>query len=58
MTLDSAGIASHYLLTDAEGHPAHARFAELVGRRVRLTGEVWRDADLNLLRVEETAGVW
>jgi hypothetical protein len=58
MTIDSTGLASHYLLTDAEGRPAHAQFAELVGRKVRLTGEVWREGDLNLLRVEEAVVAW
>ena len=58
LMVDSAGSVAHYLLTDAEGRPAHARFAELVGRKVRLTGEVWREGDLLLMRVEETAVVW
>jgi hypothetical protein len=58
MTIDSTGHTAHYLLTDASGRPAHAWFAELVGRNVRLTGEVWREGDLSLMRVEETVVAW
>jgi hypothetical protein len=58
MTIDSGGSAAHYLLTDAGGRPAHKRFAELVGRRVRLTGEAWKEGDLTLMWVEETVVVW
>jgi hypothetical protein len=58
ITVDSAGSAAHYLLTYAEDRPAHAWFADLVGRRVRLTGEVWREGDLSLMRVEKTVVVW
>jgi hypothetical protein len=58
MTVDSAGGVAHYLLTDAGGRPAHAWFADLVGRRVRLTGEVWREGDLTLMWVEETVVAW
>jgi hypothetical protein len=46
------GGVDHVLLTDADGAPAHRRFARLVGRPVRVTGERYRAGDLELLRVE------
>lgn len=58
MTTDSTGSVNHYLLTDADGHPAPGWFAELVGRRVRLTGEVDREGDLLVMRVRQTTMGW
>lgn len=53
MTEDSTGTMIHLLLTDQDGQPAHRRFAELVGRRLTLRGEVIRDGDLLVMRVEK-----
>ncbi len=58
MTRDSAGVVRHYLLADGTGRPASAWFAEFVGRRVELTGELIQDADLPVLRVTRTVVVW
>ncbi len=58
MTEDSSGRLSHYLLTDAAGRSASAFYAEFVGRRVELTGEVIQDADLPVMRVEKTVVMW
>jgi len=58
MTTDASGKMVHYLLTDASGRSASAFYAEFVGRRVELTGEVIQDADLPVLRVEKTVVVW
>jgi nitrite reductase/ring-hydroxylating ferredoxin subunit len=58
MTTDESGKVTHYLLADADGRAASALFAEFVGRRVELTGEVIQDADLALLRVERTVLIW
>ena len=58
MTTDSAGRVTHYLLADAAGMAAGASFAEFVGRRVELTGEVIQDADLPVMRVKRTVVVW
>jgi len=58
MTTDASGKMAHYLLTDASGRPAGAFYAEFVGRRVELTGEVIQDADLPVLRVEKTVVIW
>lgn len=58
MTGDSAGGLMHYLLVDADGRAASALFAELVGRRVELTGEVIGDADLPVMRVERIVVRW
>ncbi len=56
MTEDSTGAMIHLLLTDADGRPAHRRFAELVGRTLTLRGEVIRDGDLLLMRVARIEG--
>ena len=50
---DSSGRTVQLLLTDAEGRPAHQRFAQMAGRSVQLTGEVTREGDLLVMRVEE-----
>jgi hypothetical protein len=58
MTTDSLGGVAHYLLTDADGRAAPVWFSELVGREVRLTGEVNRDGDLLILRVRHATVIW
>jgi len=58
MTTAPAGAVQHYLLTDAQGHAAPAWFAELVSRRVTLTGEVSLEGDLRVMRVETATVNW
>ncbi len=58
MTTDASGAMQHYLLTDAEGRSASEFYAEFVGRQVELTGEVIQDADLPVMRVEQTIVRW
>jgi hypothetical protein len=52
MTQDSTGAMIHVLLTGEDGQPAHRHFAELVGRRLTVRGQVIREGDLLLMRVE------
>ncbi|MEO8139052.1 MAG: hypothetical protein ABI742_05360, partial [Gemmatimonadota bacterium] len=58
MITDSMGRVTHYLLADATGKAASALFADFAGRRVELTGEVIQDADLPVIRVQQTVVVW
>jgi hypothetical protein len=52
MTYDAEGRVQHLLLTDADGHQAHQRFRELVGRPVTVSGPVFQEGDLLVMRVE------
>jgi hypothetical protein len=54
MLRDSSGATVHLLLTGADGEPATARFLPLVGREVTLTGEVFEEGDLLILRVTDS----
>jgi hypothetical protein len=53
MLSDSTGATVHLLLTGANGEPAHQRFLPLVGQEVTLTGEVFEEGDLLILRVAD-----
>lgn len=52
MTRDAEGRVEHLLLTDADGRQAHQRFRELVGRPVTVSGPVFQEGDLLVMRVE------
>ena len=47
----SGATTAQLLLVGADGRAAHNRFKALVGRDVRLTGEVIREGDLLVMRV-------
>jgi len=49
------GSVQHVLLTAADGQPAGDHYAGLVGRPVRVTGELYEAGDLQVLRVETLA---
>ncbi|TFG48291.1 MAG: hypothetical protein E4H38_06730 [Gemmatimonadales bacterium] len=46
------GRVQHVLLTAANGEPASDQYAGKVGRPVRVTGELYEEGDLRILRVE------
>ena len=50
------GSVQHVLLTAADGKPASDHYAGMVGRPVRVTGELYATGDLQVLRVETLAG--
>jgi hypothetical protein len=54
MLTDSTGATVHILLTGKVGEPAHERFLPLVGQEVTLTGEVFEEGDLLVMRVATT----
>jgi len=49
------GRLDHVLLTTATGGPAGDHYAGMVGRSVRVTGELYSEGDLQVLRVEARA---
>lgn len=49
------GGVQHVLLTAADGRPASDHYAGMVGRPVRVTGELYEAGDLRILRVETLA---
>lgn len=51
MTRDSSGNTLHMLLTGPDGEPAHRRFLPLVGQEVDVSGELYVEGDLLVLRV-------
>ncbi len=53
MTRNPEGRTEHLLLTDADGRQAHQRFKGLVGRPVTVSGPVFQEGDLLVMRVEQ-----
>jgi hypothetical protein len=53
MVRDSTGATVHLLLVGSDGEPARRRFLPLAGQEVTLTGEVFEEGDLLIMRVNE-----
>lgn len=51
MLQDSTGATVHLLLTGPDGEPASQRFLPLVGQEVALTGDVFEEGELLVMRV-------